>query len=176
MLQYRHKGAFTQARFEEARKIADLCCQAGAIFILNDRADFAQLLGCGLHVGQDDLPAANARAILGTEFLIGLSTHNQKQFRDALKQPIDYVALGPIFGTQSKSNPDPEVGLPMITRLRELTKLPLVAIGGINQEDAPAVLDSGADVIAVISALLPERPGNLAALESRAGEWLNALR
>lgn len=176
MLQYRHKDLFTEERFEEARKIAHLCSEAGAMFIMNDRADFAQLLGCGVHLGQDDLPAASARALLGSDFMVGLSTHNEKQFREALQTPIDYVALGPIFGTQSKSNPDPEVGLPMITRLRELTNLPLVAIGGINQEDAPAVIESGADVVAVISALLPNDPGNFAALEKQAAKWVNAVR
>jgi thiamine-phosphate pyrophosphorylase len=176
MLQYRHKSAFTEVRLDEARTIAELCRRAGAIFVMNDRADFARLLGCGLHVGQDDLPAESARDILGKESLIGLSTHNEIQFRAALEQPVNYLALGPVFGTTSKSNPDPEVGLRMITKLRELTHLPLAAIGGIKQKDAPAVLESGADTIAVISALLPERPGNLAALESRASEWLNAVR
>lgn len=175
MLQYRHKGMFTQARFDEARTIAGLCSEAGAIFIMNDRADFAKVLGCGLHVGQDDLPVASARALLGEQFLIGLSTHNEEQLRDGREEPIDYIALGPIFGTQSKNNPDPAVGLRIITRLRELTELPLVAIGGIKQENAPAILESGADVLAIISSLLPESPGDLGALERRAREWLSAI-
>lgn len=174
-MQYRHKSAFTQTRFDEARKIAGLCRSAGAIFVMNDRADFARLLDSGVHVGQDDLPAAGARGLLGPGFLIGLSTHNEEQFRIAIEEPVDYVALGPIFGTASKNNPDPEVGLRTIATLRRLTNLPLVAIGGIKSENAADVLESGADSVAVISGLLPERPGNLAALTERAAEWLRAV-
>jgi thiamine-phosphate diphosphorylase len=175
-VQYRHKALFTEARFEEAREIADTCRRAGTTFILNDRADFARLLGCGVHVGQDDLPAASARALLGADALIGLSTHNKEQFREALAQPVDYIALGPIFGTKSKNNPDPEVGLRRLAELSRVTKLPLVAIGGIDMENAAAVLAGGADCVAVISGILPEQSGNLAALEERAAEWLIAVR
>jgi thiamine-phosphate pyrophosphorylase len=176
IVQYRHKTTFSESRFQEARQLADLCRRAGALFIMNDRADLAGILGCGLHLGQDDLPVASARSLLGPEQPIGLSTHNEQQFREALAQPADYVALGPIFGTKSKSNPDPEVGLRTLNNLRQLTKLPLVAIGGIGPPEAPAVLASGADSIAVISALLPSEPGDLKALEKRAAEWLKMVQ
>jgi thiamine-phosphate pyrophosphorylase len=176
IVQYRHKSLFTQTRFDEAGRVAALCRTAGAMFIMNDRADFARLLGSGVHVGQDDLPAASARALLGPGFPIGLSTHNEQQFRVATEQPVDYVAVGPVFGTRSKSNPDPQVGPETVARLRGLTKLPLVAIGGITIENAADVLESGADSVAVISGLLPERPGSLAALQKRASAWLKAVR
>ena len=106
ILQYRHKAAFTEERFQEARRMNDLCRRAGAMFVMNDRADFAGILGSGLHLGQDDLPVASARPLLGPDQMIGLSTHNEAQFREALRQPVNYVALGPIFRTKSKSNPD----------------------------------------------------------------------
>jgi thiamine-phosphate diphosphorylase len=175
IIQYRHKAAFTETQFQEAKQIAELCRRAGARFIMNDRADFARILGCGLHLGQDDLPVASARSLLGPDQPIGLSTHNEQQFREALAQPADYFAVGPIFGTSSKGNPDPEVGLRMLTDLRRLTKLPLVAIGGIGMKSAAAVLESGADSIALISGLLPEEHGNLTALERRVSEWLKAV-
>ena len=154
----------------------DLCRRAGAMFVMNDRADFAGMLGSGLHLGQDDLPVASARPLLGPDQMIGLSTHNEAQFREALRQPVNYVALGPMFRTKSKSNPDTEVGLRTLSRLRQLTSLPLVAIGGIGLPAAAAVLASGADSIAVISDLLPGEPGDLKALERRAVEWLKTVQ
>jgi thiamine-phosphate pyrophosphorylase len=175
LLQYRHKAAFTQERFDEARQVAALCRGAGASFIMNDRADFAKLLECGLHLGQEDLPVESARGLIGPDHLIGISTHNEAQFRKALETSADYVAVGPIFNTQSKQNPDPEVGLSALAALRNVTKLPLVAIGGISLSQAPNVIASGADSLAVISALLPEKAGDLNGLENRAGEWLKAV-
>src|SRR5690348_10645960 len=99
IIQYRHKAAFTETQLQEAKQSAELCRRAGARFIMNDRADFARILGCGLHLGQDDLPVASARSLLGPDQPIGLSTHNEQQFREALAQPADYFAVGPIFGT-----------------------------------------------------------------------------
>jgi thiamine-phosphate pyrophosphorylase len=175
IVQYRHKAAFTEVTFQEARQIAGLCRSAGAGFIMNDRADFARLLGCGVHLGQDDLPVESARSLLGPDQPIGLSTHSEKQFRQALEQRADYVALGPIFGTKSKRNPDPEVGIHTLRRVRRLTKQPLVAIGGIGIDEAAAVLEGGADSVAVISGLLPTEQGDLTALERRTAEWLKAV-
>jgi thiamine-phosphate pyrophosphorylase len=174
-IQYRHKAAFTEERFEEARRIASSCGSSGALFLMNDRADYAQLLRCGVHLGQDDLPVPDARRIVGPGVVIGLSTHNEQQLRHAADLPVDYVALGPVFHTQSKTNPDPVIGLSALPRLRALVHLPVVAIGGIGMDGALTVLDSGADSIAVISALLPERAGDLDGLRKRACEWLKAV-
>ena len=108
-------------------------------------------------MGQDDLPPAAARTVIGPEATLGFSTHNEKQLREANSEPVDYIALGPIFSTGSKRNPDPVVGLEELARLRPIASKPLVAIGGITLDNSRAVLDAGADSVAVISALLPSR-------------------
>src|SRR5690348_10962616 len=102
ILQFRHKGLFTREIFSDMERIASLCADCSAKFMVNDRADLAALLHAGLHLGQDDLPAASARMITGDTALLGFSTHNEKQLRAAAEEPVDYLALGPIFGTSSK--------------------------------------------------------------------------
>jgi thiamine-phosphate pyrophosphorylase len=168
LLQFRHKGFFSREVFDQARRIAGLCRGAGAEFVINDRADIARLLGAALHLGQDDLSPADARRVLGDGSSIGFSTHNESQFRAALSQPVNYLAFGPIFGTSSKLNPDPTVGLDELRRLRPLTTLPLVAIGGVTRANARSVIDAGADSLAVIGDLFPD-DGNI---RSRVEEWL----
>ncbi len=170
LLQIRHKGLWSPAIYEAARKVASLCREAGAIPIVNDRADIAKLLGAGLHVGQDDLSPGDARALLGDEPVIGYSSHNAAQLRDAAAEPVDYVALGPIFGTSSKQNPDPVVGIDELRRCRALVEKPLVAIGGITRENARAVFDAGADAVAAIGDLLPES-ATAADVRQRIEEW-----
>ena len=154
ILQYRHKGNWTQHEYDEAREIAGICRDAGILFVINDRADFANLLGAALHIGQDDLPAPAARKVV-PNVVIGFSTHNAAQMRRAVGAPVDYLSLGPIFPTKSKENPDPVVSLEGLRALRPLTSKPLVAIGGITLDNASEVLAAGADSVAVISGLLP---------------------
>jgi thiamine-phosphate pyrophosphorylase len=154
ILQYRHKERWTQAQFNEAKSIAKLCGERGVFFIVNDRADFANLLNAGLHIGQDDLPPAAARRIVPTS-IIGFSTHNAAQLRRAVGASVDYLSLGPIFATKSKAKPDPVVGIEGLKALRHLTPKPMVAIGGITLEKASEVLAAGADSVAIISGLLP---------------------
>ena len=173
ILQYRHKAEWTQARFDEAKRIATLCHEAGVLFVLNDRADFARLLGAALHVGQDDLPPVAARRIISDE-VMGFSTHNREQLMRAEQEPVEYLSLGPIFATQSKQKPDPAVGIEGIKTLRALTQKPLVAIGGIDLLNARSVLEAGADSVAVISALMPEG-GEKKAFRTRAEEWIRLL-
>ena len=155
ILQLRHKAHWSRALFEDARQIARLCREAGALFIVNDRADLALLLDAGLHVGQDDLPPRDARKLMGADATLGFSSHNVNQLCAAGGEPVDYVALGPIFATASKRNPDPVVGVEEVRRCRALLEKPLVAIGGITTENALDVLRAGADSIAVIGGLLP---------------------
>jgi thiamine-phosphate pyrophosphorylase len=143
---------------------------------MNDRADYAHLLRSGLHLGQNDLPAIEAKRIVGTGAIVGLSTHNEFQLGQAADLPVDYVALGPVFHTHSKTNPDPAIGLSELVRLRSLIGFPLVAIGGISIDVAPSILDSGADSVAVISGLLPEKAGDWNGLRKRALEWLTAVK
>jgi len=154
ILQYRHKDKWTQDEFDEASAIASVCREAGILFVVNDRADFAQLLRAGLHIGQDDLPPQAARRVVSNA-VIGFSTHNASQLRMAVGAPVDYLSLGPIFATTSKERPDPVVGLDGLQKLRPLTPKPLVAIGGITLANASEVLAAGADSVAIISGILP---------------------
>ncbi|MDT5263042.1 MAG: thiamine-phosphate pyrophosphorylase, partial [Acidobacteriota bacterium] len=111
-----------------------------------------------VHLGQDDMPPLAARALLGDKAIIGFSTHSVEQAVAASRLPIDYVAIGPVFATSSKDNPDAVVGLEGVRGVREvLGPIPLVAIGGVTRERARAVLEAGADSVAVLSALLPSR-------------------
>lgn len=170
ILQFRHKGHYSRDVFTQAQTIAGHCRSAGTQFVVNDRADIAALLQAGLHLGQDDLPPADARRIMGGS-PIGFSTHNSGQFLAALTEPVDCIALGPIFATNSKDNPDPVVGLDELKRLAALKRHPLIAIGGITLESAQEVWRAGADSIAVIGALL-DGGASKSALRSRAEEWL----
>jgi thiamine-phosphate pyrophosphorylase len=168
ILQARHKGFFSRAMFLEFEHLANLCAQHNAIFVVNDRADLARLFGAALHLGQDDLPPREARRVTGEALTIGFSTHNEGQLRAAADEPVNYLALGPIFGTASKENPDPVVGVAELRRLRPLSPLPLVAIGGITRAAAREVLAAGADSIAVISDVMCDA----GALGARTEEWL----
>lgn len=170
ILQLRHKGHWSRVIFDSARKIAALCREAGATFVVNDRADFAMLLGAGLHVGQDDLPPRDARNLIGGEALLGFSSHNPSQLCAAGGEPVDYVALGPIFTTVSKENPDPVVGVEEVRRCRALIDKPLVAIGGITLENASLVWGAGVDSVAVIGGMLPRETG-ARALRERMEVW-----
>jgi thiamine-phosphate pyrophosphorylase len=167
ILQYRNKDFFSRAAFEEAARIAELCRNAGALFVINDRADIAKLLDAGLHLGQDDLAPSDARQILPPPNIIGFSTHNEQQLRAAESEPVDYLAIGPIFATGSKLNPDPVVGIDRLRALRLLTRKPLVAIGGITRELAAQVFEAGADSVAIIGDL-----HSAPSLRERAQEWI----
>jgi len=138
--------------------------------IMNDRADLC--LGAdfdGVHVGQDDLSPESVRALIGQDRWLGVSTHNPEQLRAADLTSADYVAIGPVFATSSKENPDPVVGLEGVRRARALTRKPLVAIGGITRQNAVSVIEAGADSVAVISDLFRD-PGK------SAEEFLRILR
>ena len=125
--------------------------------IMNDRADLCVVAQYdGLHVGQDDLLPESARRIIGSARWLGVSTHNPEQLAEADLTSADYLAIGPVFATGSKANPDPVVGLAGVRRARELTRKPLVAIGGITRANARSVIEAGADAVAVISDLLPD--------------------
>jgi len=173
ILQIRHKAHWSRDIFESAWQVARLCREAGAMLIVNDRADFAMLLEAGLHVGQDDLAPRDARRLLGRDAVIGFSSHDARQLAAAGGEPVDYVAFGPVFPTASKENPDPAVGVEEVRRCRPLVERPMVAIGGITLDNARAVLDAGADSVAVIAGLLPE-PATAGSLRQRMDEWLRA--
>ncbi|MFN7937633.1 MAG: thiamine phosphate synthase [Bryobacteraceae bacterium] len=167
LLQYRHKGHFSRRIFAEAEAIAALCRQAGAQYVIDDRGDIARALHAGLHVGQDDLSPTDARRVIGNAML-GFSTHNASQLQAGDQEPVDYLAVGPVFATGSKENPDPVLGIDALPQLRALTTKPLVAIGGITLRNAEAVFAAGLDSVAVISDLLPTEGD----LSSRIREWV----
>jgi thiamine-phosphate pyrophosphorylase len=125
--------------------------------LMNDRADLCLAAEFdGVHVGQDDLSPESVRRIIGPERWLGVSTHNPEQLREADRTSADYLAIGPVFSTLSKDKPDPVVGLDGVRRARQLTRKPLVAIGGITRANAASVIEAGADSVAVISDLLRE--------------------
>jgi thiamine-phosphate pyrophosphorylase len=171
LVQIRWKENWTGDTYRDATAVARMCAGAGAALIVNDRIDMALLLSAGAHVGQDDLPAPEARKLLGNGPLLGLSTHNEAQFAAAVASPVSYIALGPICGTVSKVNPDPVVGIASLQRLRPLSPVPVVAIGGITRRNAPDLWRAGADSVAVIGDLYPE-PGTKASVRQRAEEWI----
>jgi thiamine-phosphate pyrophosphorylase len=171
ILQFRHKGFLSREAFKWLEQIAERVRAAGATLVVNDRADLAKLFGAGLHLGQDDLLPSVARRVVGPDAVVGYSTHNEAQLRAACAEPADYLALGPIFGTVTKENPDPTVGLDELRRLRPLSNRPLVAIGGITRANARQVLEAGADSVAVIGDLFPED----GKIWVRAEEWLRLL-
>lgn len=171
IIQFRHKGFLSRGAFACLEKIAELAQAAGATLVVNDRADLAKLFAAALHLGQDDLPPSAARRVVGPDAIVGFSTHNEAQLRAANAEPVDYLALGPIFGTVTKENPDPTVGVDELRRLRPLSSFPLVAIGGITRANARQVLEAGADSVAVIGDLFPE-DGNI---RGRVEEWIRLL-
>jgi thiamine-phosphate pyrophosphorylase len=173
LLQIRWKADWTRGVYDSAALVAKLCSKAGAMLVVNDRADIAALLRAGLHIGQDDLPPQAAREVIGPYAMLGLSTHNEAQFLRATDEPVDYIALGPVYRTASKLNPDPVVGVDELGRLRALTDTPVVAIGGITLDRAREVWAAGADSVAIVADLYP--PGCTAAdILRRAREWTTA--
>jgi thiamine-phosphate pyrophosphorylase len=160
-IQYRDKSASARTMLEQAR---ELKAQIGSVArcIMNDRADLCLAAEFdGVHVGQDDLSPESARRIIGTERWLGVSTHNPEQVKEADRTLADYIAVGPVFATASKANPDPVIGLDGVRRARELTRKPLVAIGGITRANCRAMIEAGADSVAVISDLVRD-PGKSA--------------
>ena len=155
LLQYRNKGASSRQLLERAKRLSAELIPRGVTFIVNDRSDVAALAGAsGVHVGQQDLSVEDARAVVGRNGLVGVSTHNRAQFEQAAGSSADYTAVGPIFSTASKANADPVVGTEFIREVRPLTDKPIVAIGGITLERAREVVRAGADSVAVIRDIL----------------------
>lgn len=155
LLQLRAKALDADALLALADAIVARAAGYGASVLVNDRVDVARLSGAaGAHVGQDDLTPASARAVLGADAIIGLSTHTPEQLRDAETAPITYVAVGPVFGTATKETGYSAVGLELVALAAGATHRPVVAIGGITLERAPAVVAAGASMVAVIGDLL----------------------
>ncbi len=166
LLQLRAKGIESGVFVDLARRIQADVAAAGARLVINDRADVAAIAGAaGVHVGQDDLSAADARKIVGAEAIVGVSTHTPSQIHAALDAPLSYIAVGPVYGTQTKETGYEAVGLALVAYAAEAASaraLPVIAIGGITLERAPAVIAAGAASVAVIGGLLDGDPGTRA--------------
>ncbi|HUO17491.1 MAG TPA: thiamine phosphate synthase [Verrucomicrobiae bacterium] len=167
LIQYRNKTGSADVMLDQARELKktlashssqnrrDIGHSTSVKLIMNDRADLCLAAQFdGVHVGQDDLSPESVRKIIGSVRWLGVSTHNPEQLREADLTSADYLAIGPVFATSSKVNPDPVIGLEGVRRARQLTRKPLVAIGGITRANAASVLEAGADSVAVISDLL----------------------
>ena len=156
LIQLREKHQPAREFYEQAKAAVAVAAPWGVQLLINDRVDIALAVGAhGVHLGQDDMPPDAARKLLGPDAVIGYSTHNIEQAIAATKLPIDYLAIGPIFATTTKSDTAPVIGLDGLRAVRqEIGTFPLVAIGGITRENAQEVIQAGADSVAVISALL----------------------
>jgi thiamine-phosphate pyrophosphorylase len=155
LMQLRDKEAAPRDIFQQAKLLAVSLSPRGVRFLVNDRADLAVMAGAaGVHVGQEDLPVEDARKVCPAPLWVGISTHDLDQFRRAALTSADYIAVGPIFPTVTKRNPDPVVGLDLIRRVRKLTAKHIVAIGGITLDRAAEVYATGADSLAVIRDLI----------------------
>ena len=161
LLQYRNKDGDTRQMLSHAREIKRVL-EGKVKLIMNDRADLCVAAGFdGVHLGQDDLSAEGARLVVGERWIVGVSTHNLEQVKEADAGPADYIAIGPVFPTTGKKNPDQIVGIEGVRAARAATKKPLVAIGGITRANAKSVLEAGAD----------SRGRHLGPAELAAGKW-----
>lgn len=158
LIQLREKRMPALDFYEQAKAALAVAERRGVKLIINDRVDVALALGAhGVHLGQDDLPPEAARKLLGAAAILGYSTHNVDQALEAVKLPIDYLAIGPIFPTTSKTDTFPVIGLEGLGAVRRaIGEFPLVAIGGITNANARDAIEAGADSVAVISALLAD--------------------
>src|SRR5213594_3189072 len=170
LIQLRDKRASSRELFDKVQQVLAVA-PADVRLIVNDRVDIARITGAaGAHVGQEDLPPTAVRSVLGPDAIVGFSTHNVEQAVEADKLPIDYIAVGPIFPTSTKENPDPVLGLKGLLKISKVVNKPVVAIGGIRLENAAEVLCAGAHSIAVIRDLL-DSPD----VQWRTREWIEAL-
>jgi thiamine-phosphate pyrophosphorylase len=156
LLQYRNKRGNGRQILEQARALRQVLGKSVRL-IMNDRADLCLAAAFdGVHVGQDDLSPEGVRSIIGDDLWLGVSTHNPSQVEEATQRSANYLAVGPVFATSSKANPDPVIGLEGVHKAKLLTDKPLVAIGGITRENCRQVIEAGADSVAVISDLLTD--------------------
>lgn len=175
LIQYRDKRGSARETYESGRQLAERIVGSGARLVINDRADVTLALDAGgVHLGQEDLPVKLARQMFnsggGRAKWIGISTHTLAQIEEADRSSADYIAFGPIFATSSKEQPDATVGLDGLRRARKTTRKPLVAIGGITLDNAPAVIEAGADAVAVIGDLIKQPD-----IAARAREFIKVL-
>ena len=162
VIQLREKNSSTLRFLERALMLKEIISKK-TLFIVNDRVDIAIASQAdGVHLGQDDLPVPVARQILGEDKIIGVSTHSIKEAQRAEEEGANYIAIGPIFSTQTKPDSGPPKGVSIISQVKKKVHIPVIAIGGINKENVQEVLKAGADGIAVISAVFKSENVGLA--------------
>jgi thiamine-phosphate pyrophosphorylase len=155
LLQLRVKDLPSRDFLTLAQQVRDVCQRYGCLLIINDRADIALAVNAdGVHVGQEDLPLAAARKVVGPHKIVGVSTHDHVQAQEAERNGADYIGFGPLFGTTTKATGYSARGLDQLREIRTLVRLPIVAIGGITTERAPFALAAGANAVAMISDLV----------------------
>ncbi len=155
VVQYREKGATTRRMVEEALGLRELCRRRGIPFIVNDRLDVALAVEAdGIHVGQDDLPASLARRLIGRERILGVSAETPERAARAEAEGADYIGASPIFATPTKSDAPPPMGIAGLRLLSKAVAIPVVAIGGINRDNAASLIAAGATGVAAVSALV----------------------
>ena len=177
LLQLRDKRGSDDDVLRSAERVANVFRTPGSILLLNDRAHLVRRAGWdGVHIGQGDGGIVRARDLAGNDAILGLSTHTPEQAEAAHHQDVDYVACGPVYATTTKADAEPVIGLCGLQAVRAMTGKPLVAIGGITLQHAPKVRKSGANSVALISALLPASGSSISELTQRAAAFLQALR
>ena len=155
IVQYRDKEKSSKELVLEASKLAKLCKEQNALFLVNDRLDIAQAVNAdGVHLGQNDMPLTVARKILGSEKVIGITAHNLEETLQAEKDGADYVCVSPIFHTDTKKDAGEPAGIGLVKEVKQKVKIPVAAIGGINLENVKQVIGAGADAVCVISAIV----------------------
>jgi len=155
IVQYREKEKETGEMVAEAKQIAVLCKEKKVLFLINDRIDIALAVDAdGVHLGQQDMPCAIARKLLGNKKIIGLTVHSVEEAAQAQNQGVGYVSVSPIFQTTTKPDAGKPVGIELIKEIKSAVKVPVVAIGGINEQNLRQVLEAGADAVAIISAIV----------------------
>jgi len=158
VVQYRNKDGNTKEMYDEALRLKGLCRKAGALFIINDRADVALAVDAdGVHIGTDDMPYKAARRILGRKKIIGVTAHNIKEAREAQRSGADYIGASPVFLTDTKPDAGVPAGIELIKAIRRSVRIPIIAIGGINLYNAEEVVSAGADGLCAISAVLTKK-------------------
>ena len=154
IIQIRDKELLDREYYQQAQKCMNWHDKKHFI-VINDRVDIAHLINAdGVHLGQEDLPVSEARKLLGKKVIIGLSTHNEEQFIRALNEDVDYIAIGPVFATMTKLSTNQPLGMNYLERVRKMTDMPLVAIGGINLERACDIWNLGIEAVAVVSDIM----------------------
>jgi len=155
LIQYRDKHGSLNEMYQQAMVLRDLAGKMGMTFIVNDRCDLAKSVEAdGVHLGQSDLPLDAARELMGSDCLIGISTHQEEEVKIAIEGGADYLGFGPIYGTTTKKDHEPLVGLEGLQRVRSFTTLPIFVIGGITSQVVPDLIAAGADGVAVASAIV----------------------